>query len=74
MVKANKKDDDYKIVISGITISKKDGNKFGLGMIFGLLGAGFSFFVFGDNKPVVFLTIAICFSVGVIFVNWVSKK
>ncbi len=34
----NKNQDDYKVIFGGATISKKEANKVGVAMIFGLIG------------------------------------
>ena len=69
-----KKDDDYKVGFSGATISKKDSNIAGLGLLFGAVGAVFSLLVFGSNKPAAFLIITICVVAGVIVANKIFEK
>lgn len=70
----NKKDEDYKVLFSGSTISKKDANIAGLGLIFGAVGAVFSLFVFGNNKPAAFIIITICVVAGIIVANKIFDK
>ena len=69
-----KYDDDYKVALSGTTISKTNANKAGLGLIFGIAGAVFSIVVFGNNKLAAFVTITICIVVGLIIANKIFKK
>jgi len=65
MTTDNKNKDDYKVVFGGTTISKRESNKAGLALIFGMIGAILVFFVFRiENKIAVFFICLVLSCIG----------
>ena len=50
---SRKKEDDYKVVFRGATISKHEANRVGVGIICGLLGMVVAFLITGGNNKII---------------------
>jgi preprotein translocase subunit SecF len=61
----DKDKDNYKVLFSGATISKKEANKVGIALIFAMVGAVLIYFTFGiENKTAVFFICLALSSIG----------
>ena len=69
----NKKSvDEYIVLFQGAKLSRREANKVGLGLIFGLIGAVISIFLLGtENKEA---SLLVCFILAVIGYFWIGNK
>jgi hypothetical protein len=76
MIKDNKNKDDYKVPFAGTTISKKEGKKLDITLVFALIGVVLICFAFGiENKTAVFLICLALSSIGYfVIANKIIKK
>lgn len=69
---SKKPKDEYVVLFRGAKLSKKEANKAGLGLIFGLLGAIISAFFFGPEHKI--LSVIIITVLAAIGYFWVGNK
>ena len=72
----NKKKDDYLILFQGAKLSKREANKAGVGVIFGLIGVFLTHFIqVGQSRIVNYIIIIICSLIGYLGLgNRIFKK
>jgi hypothetical protein len=56
------KDDDYIVVFKGAKLNKKEANRVGLGIIFGIIGIIVGLIVLGPDRKYLILFTAFCLS------------
>jgi hypothetical protein len=72
----NKDKDDYKVIFAGATISKKEANKVGVALLFGLIGVVVIGLSLGLKNKIAIFILALFFAFTGYFViaNKVCKK
>ena len=71
-----KENDDYLVLFQGAKVSKREANKVGVGVLFGLLGAVVTHFLpLGTGRTVNYVIILFCAAIGYFWIgNWLFKK